>query len=309
MKSAVQYHFPIVKIEEKNKWLYNPILKKRFKNRPEERVRLKWVDYLLLEAGWNKSRIGFETPIKLRQKKHSVRADLLLYTSQLKPFILIECKAESVSVQKNAAEQAARYNTEVGADYIVLSNGVDDFSFRTELNRAVPDTLPIMNEYGDSEFRDINYWSDRGFCGVQKNLSDQNQISAILKLFWSDAIESEIRYLAFEDSYLPIPMEQYYRIFNIETGIKMAMSFVGTNSSTTYMVAVLNRKGINDRILVIDLEKMMKGEYQLANIYTDRASIEIDTGSSLKELLLNFKNETAEKLSTEVMNFFSLLDI
>jgi hypothetical protein len=85
MKSIAIHHFPLIIPQPGEKYLYNPVLKKRFKNRPEERVRLRWVEYLLHQTEWPKSRIGFEAPVSLPQEENTLRADLVLYNRDFSP--------------------------------------------------------------------------------------------------------------------------------------------------------------------------------------------------------------------------------
>ncbi|HMB41744.1 MAG TPA: type I restriction enzyme HsdR N-terminal domain-containing protein, partial [Balneolaceae bacterium] len=132
MKSASLYHFPQVIIEDGQKWLFNPVLKKRFKNRPEERVRLQWVDFLLNQTDWNKNRIGFETPVQLRREDRALRADLLLYSDDVAPYALIECKSDQIKLSDSTAVQAARYNSLLHAPYIILTNGREDLVYKVE---------------------------------------------------------------------------------------------------------------------------------------------------------------------------------
>src|SRR5690625_4991616 len=132
----MQHYYPEFILDGNQKWLFNPILKRRFKNLPEERIRLQWVDYLLENKLWQRSRIGFETPVKSADPESVLRADLVLYDQEFRPEILIECKAESIALTEATAEQAARYNRELGARKIILTNGYQQIGRASGRERA-----------------------------------------------------------------------------------------------------------------------------------------------------------------------------
>lgn len=298
--SVVKYQFPIFKFDQHGKWLYNPVLKKRFKNRPEERVRLQWVEFLLNQTEKKSSRIGFETPVKLRQEEHAVRADLILYNSKLEPEVLIECKAEQVSLMSGSAEQAARYNSEVGAEYIILSNGVKDLYYSKKGEMLGLDELPIVvhkNFDGEME-RSGQYWADRGFCGPEPVHVE------LLNRFWTRHEESEIRYLNFKESVLPIPMEHYYRLYRIEDSGKLAVGFLGGIGRESYMVAVLNERGVNEAVAVLELNQFQEQKKGSVTIYKKEGVTRGDGTNGIRDLLDNFLQTNHQELTVEIMKFF-----
>tara|TARA_R100001143_G_scaffold63607_1_gene73975 strand:- start:23198 stop:24109 length:912 start_codon:yes stop_codon:yes gene_type:complete len=257
MKSVVRFHFPQVVFEKQQKKLFNPVLKKRFKNRPEERVRLKWVEYLLHETDWNRNRISFESPVSVRQTESTLRADLILYSEELKPKILIECKSDKVALTGKTGEQIARYNSDLKAPFLILSNGVVDLNYEIREKEAV-ETSKLFSSKPKKFERDSNYWSKRGFSGLINSEQDQEIIPNFLNQFWNDSIQSDIRYLAFKSVHIDLPIDQYYRIFQADNVTKLAISTVGHSSSESYLVAVLNQKGVNRAILYLNLNKMIE---------------------------------------------------
>ncbi|TVQ05847.1 MAG: type I restriction enzyme HsdR N-terminal domain-containing protein, partial [Balneolaceae bacterium] len=252
MKSTVRHHFPRFIVEQDNKWLYNPILRKRYKNLPEERVRLKWVEYLLNEAGWKKSRIAFELPVSIRRESVRGRADLLLYNDKMEPQILIECKAETVPLNVAAAEQAARYNSIIDAPLIILTNGVDDYYFVFRNGQPVSINNPFEKK-GDIQPGNLAYWAERGFCSNKNHPLLSDWLPNVLNEFWDDSAGDDVRYLAFMESVLPFPMEHYYRLFTTGEDKKLAVTFLGEENAGSYIAAVLNSRGNNTGLLIINL--------------------------------------------------------
>lgn len=88
---------------------------------PEEWVRQHWVHYFLFEKGYSASALVSEKKIVLNGL--TKRMDLLI-TEKTLPKILIECKAPSVKLTEKTFEQTARYNSVIGAEKIILSNGI-----------------------------------------------------------------------------------------------------------------------------------------------------------------------------------------
>ncbi len=94
---------------------------------PEEWVRRHLVEYLLAECGVNREQIVEEYPVNLNGQPQ--RADVVVIGSSAKPEILVECKAPEVKITKQTFDQAVRYNSVVGARYIILTNGLTHLCF------------------------------------------------------------------------------------------------------------------------------------------------------------------------------------
>lgn len=252
MKSIAIHHFPLIVHQPGEKYLYNPVLKKRFKNRPEERVRLRWVEYLLHQAGWSKSRIGFEAPVSLPQEENTLRADLVLYNRDVSPSILIECKAPDIALNR-AASQAARYNRSIGARYICLTNGINDFWFDAN---SQPSDSPVPARQNLSDIsRDENWWSDRGFCSPDSPAEIRDCLNRMLPHFWSDDLSWPLQHLDFTSSFLPVGMNHDYRIAPLDEQSRMAVTFLGAPGTASYLVGVLNQNGGNRGVITVNLDR------------------------------------------------------
>lgn len=258
MDSIATHHFPVFVWEGNQKWLFNPVLKKRLVNRPEERIRLRWLEYLIHQSGLKKSRIGFETPIQLEHLKNSVRADIVVYTDELSPEIVVECKSENIPLTDKTAEQAARYNSGLNASYVVLTNGVKDFWFQKK-NQSIAKSDSPLNEINELEDlqNSSDYWVKRGFYSPSSDPGIQNWCSKVLPIFWNDDLEWQKRYLNFKLSFLPLPMDHYYKVHTFDEEVKMAVGFMGAPGSESYLCAILNKSGTNSDVLTINLDWLM----------------------------------------------------
>ena len=311
MNSKAFNHFPRLISQGDKPVLFNPILKKRFKNRPEERVRLKWVEFLVHQTEWPQSRIGFEAPVKLQQAKNTLRADLILYNKDMSPQILIECKAESIKLNSAVAEQAARYNQGVGAPYICLTNGISDFWYRVENNSIStiePDSdpdFPLKSVKNLSALnRDLSYWRDRGFCAGKFTESTGETLQQTITHFWSGAIEWPINFLNFPNSPFEFGLQHYYRIPIIDNEQKLAISFIGSPAGSSHLVAILNRKGENHGILSINLNRLAENHSGSAFLFQSGNQGEVDAKKHLPFFEHGFSQKQIEQLPHYLMRFF-----
>ncbi len=55
------------------------------------------------------------------------RADIVVFSKNLSPLMLVECKAPDVKIGRKAAEQAARYDKVLNVKYILITNGRESY--------------------------------------------------------------------------------------------------------------------------------------------------------------------------------------
>ncbi len=93
---------------------------------PEEWVRRHLVEYLINSYGVSPTQIIEEFPVSLNGQPQ--RADVVVVQGN-KPIILVECKSPDIKLSRDTLSQAVRYNSVVGARYIILTNGVKHLCF------------------------------------------------------------------------------------------------------------------------------------------------------------------------------------
>ena len=94
---------------------------------PEEWVRRHVLNYLVAHRGVSATSIAQEYPVPLNGMAQ--RADIVVIGSDGRPQLLVECKAADVKIDRSVFEQAARYNSVIGARYIILTNGLNTLCF------------------------------------------------------------------------------------------------------------------------------------------------------------------------------------
>ncbi len=96
---------------------------------PEEWVRRHvagWIERLGVEP----QRIIEEYPVSVNRQPQ--RADIVVVNSQGRARLLVECKAPEVKISQQTLDQAVRYNSVLGAEFILLTNGLKGYLYHHE---------------------------------------------------------------------------------------------------------------------------------------------------------------------------------
>ena len=104
-------------------YVFCVLRKKNLVLTPEEWVRQHIIHYLLTEINVPISLISSEAGIRVN--KLDRRCDILVYSSEKKVKILVECKAPEIPINEKVLHQIAQYNSTIHAEYLWLSNGLD----------------------------------------------------------------------------------------------------------------------------------------------------------------------------------------
>lgn len=96
----------------------------------EEWVRQNFVNYLIMVLKYPSTLIALEKVIVLNDMKK--RFDILIYDQQHQPWMLVECKASTVSLSEKALQQILRYNISVPVNYMIITNGDVTFGWKKE---------------------------------------------------------------------------------------------------------------------------------------------------------------------------------
>ena len=113
-----------LKIIEKNGAIYvYDIIRMRFvKCTPEEYVRQALINYLVNDLHYPKELMSIENEIIIN--KQSRRFDLVIFSRNISPLLLVEVKAPNVPINENVLYQLAQYNYSVKSQYWLLTNGL-----------------------------------------------------------------------------------------------------------------------------------------------------------------------------------------
>lgn len=270
MESIARHQYPPVVWRDGVKKLRNIIHRKTLKNRPEERVRLRIIEFLL-EAGWSKHRISTEEDIgEIADSKK--RTDIICYSQQIKPLILIECKAENIPISSKTAQQVARYNQRVNAPYLLMTNGVQDFWYSIDIEkrevRQLSNLPDILNATTDKSETDFKYWEDRGFAGSRAATNLRRWLMATCKKLWFQNDISKIRFLDFEKAPPDLDLSHYYQILSYGNGRRLAISTLSTPYGGSRLIAILNEDSTNTAVVEVNLDLLFDGQSANTSIYS-----------------------------------------
>jgi len=128
-------HFPQIDIEineEEDKYFFFDIIrKKKLIMTPEEWVRQHVVHYFL-SISYPRGLISLESGLKYNRLLK--RTDIVVRDREGEVFMLVECKASYVKINKKVIEQASIYNQELNAKYLAVTNGLVWYCFLMDYN-------------------------------------------------------------------------------------------------------------------------------------------------------------------------------
>jgi len=105
--------------------VFGQIRRKYLKLTPEEWVRQHFINYLNKEKNYPKGLMAVERMIKYNEMQ--TRADIILYSTNGTPNMIVECKAPDVKITQDTFNQIAKYNFELKVDFLVVTNGMQHF--------------------------------------------------------------------------------------------------------------------------------------------------------------------------------------
>ncbi|MFN4086017.1 MAG: type I restriction enzyme HsdR N-terminal domain-containing protein [Spirosomataceae bacterium] len=111
-------------------WVQDIIRKKWILLTPEEWVRQHMIHLLISHFGYTKNLIRLESGHTYHQLKK--RSDIVAYNREGSPFLLVECKSTEINLNQQVLDQASRYNWEVKAPFICLTNGLKTLCFSVD---------------------------------------------------------------------------------------------------------------------------------------------------------------------------------
>ena len=119
-----------IRQENGEKQIFDILRRKHVSLTPEEWVRQHFVHFLIEHKGYPKALMANEIQLAIGNKK--LRCDSVLYDRTLKPRMIIEYKAPTVSITQKVFDQITIYNMLLHVDYLVVSNGIKHYCCRMD---------------------------------------------------------------------------------------------------------------------------------------------------------------------------------
>lgn len=136
----------IKKIDGKD-YIFDIIRKNWVKLTPEEWVRQHVIHFLIREKHCPASLMQIEKGLK--QHVGNKRTDIVVYDKNANPLIIVECKSYTVAITQTAIDQAAHYNINLNAPYLLVSNGINHYGFFIDFKNSHISPLQTIPEYGE----------------------------------------------------------------------------------------------------------------------------------------------------------------
>ncbi len=124
-----------VKQEGNKRLVFGNIRKKWLVLQPEEFVRQLLLHFFIGDMRYNRNRITVERGVTVNSAAR--RTDILVFDADMRPFLLVECKAPKVPLTTDVFRQAANYNGPIKVPYLMISNGRE--SYIAEIDYAAKD--------------------------------------------------------------------------------------------------------------------------------------------------------------------------
>jgi predicted type IV restriction endonuclease len=122
-----------IKLVEGTTQVFDIVRKKYFVLTPEEWVRQHFIHFLNIEKKYPLGLMRVEKIIKYNNLR--TRADIVLYNTDGKPNMIVECKAPNVKITQDSFNQIAKYNFQLRSEFLVVTNGLQHFCCKMEYKR------------------------------------------------------------------------------------------------------------------------------------------------------------------------------
>ncbi|MDE6301135.1 MAG: type I restriction enzyme HsdR N-terminal domain-containing protein [Muribaculaceae bacterium] len=125
--------------------VFDPLRRRWVTITPEEEVRQTFVNYLTAHLGYPAALMANEHSLTLNGTAR--RCDTVVFTQALRPLMIVEYKRPTVALTAKVFDQIARYNSVLGAPWLVVSNGLHHFCCRFNgSGYTFHDRIPLYSE-------------------------------------------------------------------------------------------------------------------------------------------------------------------
>ena len=134
---TLYFRYNNMEVQIRDNKIFAPLKDKWLVNKPEEQVRQKYICRLVDSYGYNLDQMAQELQVTNSQRgQGAARGDIVIWRSKedklnnKSALIVVECKAESVTIRQEDYFQGCNYATWAGADFFVTTNLKETRVFR-----------------------------------------------------------------------------------------------------------------------------------------------------------------------------------
>lgn len=147
---AAQLQWFKTEIREGKIYVFDPLRKRFVLLTPEEQVRQGVLRLMVEQLHVPAGVLAVEYSMKVNGLDK--RADAVVFSSEGKPLLVVECKAPSVTLTQATLEQALRYHNALNPKFLLLSNGTTAYCFKAEgSSLTAMDHLPDFAEMNGAD--------------------------------------------------------------------------------------------------------------------------------------------------------------
>jgi type I site-specific restriction-modification system R (restriction) subunit len=110
--------------------VFDPLRKRFVALTPEEEVRQQVLRLLVETLKVPSGLVAVEYSVKVNGLDK--RADVVVFNTDGRPLMIVECKAPSVMLTQAVLEQAVRYHSALRPKFLLLTNGTATYCFKAE---------------------------------------------------------------------------------------------------------------------------------------------------------------------------------
>ena len=110
--------------------IFDPVRRRYVRLTAEEWVRQHMLNFLIHHKGYPMGLMAVEAPLTYDRRKK--RCDILVYSRQGNPVLIVECKAPAVEITQDVFDQIALYNFNLKVQYLVVTNGIRHYTCRMD---------------------------------------------------------------------------------------------------------------------------------------------------------------------------------
>jgi len=180
--------------------------------------------------------------------------DKIAADGDINPVVLIECKAPTVALTSATSRQIARYNVDIKARILCMTNGLLDFWYAIEDGELVElDGPPVYLQPKVPFTPDFDYWESVGFAGSAS--SQSTELCDLLRVWFSGAAATNLICLNPGLNGTVAGVHHYYQVVQ-EKGepVKLAFTIISGNGIETTLTVIRNVNGRNEAVLFLPLD-------------------------------------------------------
>lgn len=134
-----------LKSNENKTLIFDNLRKKYVVLTPEEWVRQHFAQWMIQEKNYPISLIAIEKQLVINNLKK--RTDIVVFSSEGHPNIIVECKAPHIKITQDTFDQIARYNLKLNANFLIVTNGLQHFFCKLDKENETYVFLRDIPEY------------------------------------------------------------------------------------------------------------------------------------------------------------------